>query len=365
MSFSQGYVKKTAADTGKTFRWGIWGTSDVSRKFALGLGQVPSATPVWVLSRDQSRASDLAVRVGAKDGFADPATAFAVGAEAVYIATPAQFHAEHAVRALEAGLPVLIEKPFAANAKDAKRIAAAARDSGKFAMEAMWTRFQPAIRKARQLLSEGAIGTPRLLRGEFCIASRPSGSLHHPEGGGALRQRGIYALSLAAHLLGFPEEASAMLRRAPSGVDEDVVVQLRHPAGTLSQIRASLSTTAPNTLEILGDRGALRFEGQIWRPSALRLVSYAPRNDGSGSGRLADFRESALGQSMQRVLVPLMARGGRRIPAPPVGNGYGHQAQEVMARILAGDHESPLMPLSESVALIALMDRLLAEGEGA
>lgn len=358
-------MKTKAACQAIDFRWGIWGTGDISRKFALGLGHVTSASPAWVLSRDQARACDFAARIGAGNGFSDPMKAFSAGVDAVYIATPAQCHAAHAVRALEAGLPVLIEKPFAANAKDAELIAAAARDTGKFVMEAMWTRFQPAIGKARQLLSEGAIGTPRLLRGEFCVASLPGGSSHHPDGGGALRQRGIYALSLAAHLLGFPEDASAMFRRAPSGVDEDIVVQLLHPEGALSQIRASLSTTASNTLEILGDRGALSFEGRIWRPSALRLASYAPRGGRDGSGRLADFRESALGQSMQRLLMPLLARGGRRISIPPVGSGYGHQVEEAMARIRAGDTQSPLMPISESVALTALVDRLLAEGQSA
>lgn len=320
------------------------------------------AAPAWVLSRDESRASEFAAQIGAEQGFSDPATAFAAGADAVYIATPAHCHAEHALCALEAGLPVLIEKPLAANSEDAKRIAAAARDSGTFAMEAMWTRFQPAIGKARQLLSEGTIGTPRLLRAEFCIATLPGGSLHHPAGGGALRQRGIYALSLASHLLGFPEDAAAVLRRAPSGVDEDVMVQLRHPGGALSQISASLSTTAPNTLEILGDRGALRFDGRIWRPSGLRLASFAPRKNGDGGGRFGTFRESALGQSMQRVLMPLIARRGLRIPSPPVGSGYGHQAKEVMVRILAGQVESPLMPLDESVALTGLMDELLEQG---
>jgi predicted dehydrogenase len=357
-----GCARNKLAGSTKEFRWGIWGTGDISWKFAVGLRQMSFASPAWVLSREQARASEFAKRIGAENGFADPARAFEAGADAVYIGTPAHLHAEHAVRALEAGLPVLVEKPFATTLKDATLIAAAAQRSGKFAMEAMWTRFQPAIGAVRRLLSEGAVGTPRLMRAEFCVATLPSGSSHHPEGGGALRQRGVYALSLASHLFGFPEESSAVVRRAPSGVDEDVMVQLRHPEGTLTQFSASLSTTASNTLEILGDRGALRFDGPIWRPFGLRLVSFAPRRRGEGGGRLAAFRESALGQSMHRTLMPLMARRGRRIPSPPIGNGYGHQADEVMARILAGELESLLMPISESVALTALMEELLDKG---
>jgi predicted dehydrogenase len=349
------------------FRWGIWGTGDISRKFALGLQTVAGARAAWVLSRDQARADALAAQIGAPRGYAELAQAIAAGVDAIYIATPAQFHADHAVAALNAGVPVLVEKPFAADGAGARRIVAAAQGSQTFAVEAMWTRFQPALAKASALLAEGAIGTPRLLRGEVCIASAPGGSLYDPAGGGALRQRGVYPLSLAAALLGFPEEASALIRRGDSGVDEEVIAHLRHPGGALSQIRASLTANAPNTLEILGDRGAVRFEGRIWRPSALHLTRYAPRvSAGGGGGRLANLRETALGQRVQRLLMPMMDRRGRTtIAVSAKGNGYGHQAEEAMAHIAAGAIESPIMPHAESIALAELMDRLLREDSAA
>jgi len=353
------------SDTGTAFRWGIWGTGDVARKFALGLRSVDGAAPGWIVSRDKARAEALARAVGAPAGHTEIVPD---EVDAVYIATPAHLHADHAVAALEAGLPVLIEKPFSTSAEGARRIVEAARAANLFAMEAMWTRFQPAIAEARKLLAEGAIGTPRLLRGEVCMASKPGGSHYRPEGGGALLQRGVYPLSLASHLLGLPEESSAMLRRGLSGVDEDIAVQLRHPGGALSQIRASLTANGANTLEILGDRGALRFEGRIWRPSALRLSRYTPREEGGGGtgGRLAGLRESRMGQAAQRLLMPIMDRRGSRVLAVPArGNGYGHQAEAVMAGIAAGALESPLMPLSESVALTEMMERLLAEGKTA
>ena len=344
------------------FRWGIWGTGDVARKFALGLNAVEGASLAWALSRDQARAEAFADRIGAPTGFSSFAEAVADGADAVYIATPAHVHAENAVAALEAGIPVLVEKPFASSLSEARRIVDVSRERKVFAMEAMWTRFQPTVSKARDLLAQEAIGTPRLLRGEVCIASQPGGSLYEPNGGGALRQRGIYPLSLAAHLLGFPEESTSIIRRGANGVDEEAAVQLRHPGGAISQIRASLTTTAPNSLEILGDKGSLRFEGRIWRPSALLLKLYSARGEGGAPGRLSDLRETGLGQTAQRLLMPLMDRKGRRrIAVPGRGNGYGYQAAEVMRRIAAGELESPTMTLSESVALTELMDRLLDE----
>ncbi len=344
------------------FRWGIWGTGDVARKFALGLNSVEGASLAWTLSRDQSRADAFAQRIGAPVGFSSFEEAAAAGADAVYIATPAHVHADNAAAALEAGIPVLVEKPFASSFADAKRIVDAAKERNVFAMEAMWTRFQPNVIEAARLIASGAIGTPRLLRGEVCIAAKPGGSLYDPNGGGALRQRGIYPLSLAAHLLGFPDKSSAIIRRGQSGADEEAAVQLRHPGGAISQIRASLTTTAPNSLEILGDKGSLRFEGRIWRPSALHLKQYQPRGADGSPGKLADLRETGLGQTAQRILMPLMDRKGRRrISVASRGNGYGYQAEEVMNRIAAGELESPRMPLSESLALTELMDRLVDE----
>lgn len=346
------------------FRWGILGTGEISRKFAAGLRAVPGAELAWIASRDADRAEAAARAAGAGRGIGGQAAALAAGADAVFVATPAALHADHAVACLEAGLPVLVEKPFAADAAGAARIRDAARATGLFAMEAMWTRFHPAVVAARAALAAGEIGAPRQLRAEFCIASRPGGSLDDPAaGGGALLQRGVYPLSLAVHLLGWPEAATAMVRRGPSGADEDVTVSLRHPGGALSQLRASLRANGANGLEIIGEAGALAFDGPVFRPWGLRQSRYAPRPAGTaGSGRLGALRDHPVLQRLQPWLTPLRGPRRRRRAVSYAGNGYGHQAAEVMARIAAGQTESPVMPLDESVALAALMERLLAEG---
>lgn len=152
-----------------------------------------------------------------------------------------------------------------------------------------------------------------------------------------------------------------MLRRGPAGVDEEVAVTLRHPGGALSQLRASLTATGANGLEILGDAGALAFDGPVYRPWGLRLRRYSARGEGGGGGRLGALREHPLAQSLQRRLAPFRGPRWTTRNAPYAGNGCGHEAAEVMARLRADETESPVMPLSESVALVALMERLLAE----
>jgi len=374
--FNQGHVLGSARPRDRSnelsehsrvvpFRWGIVGTGEVSRKFALGLGVVPGAELAWIASRDAGRAGAFARRVGAAAGHGNLGEALRSGIDAVYIATPATVHAEQAIACLSAGVPVLVEKPFATSGADAAAIAGAARAAGVFCMEALWTRFHPALAAARDLLKAAEIGEPRALRAEFCIANRAEGSIFDPAlGGGALLQRGVYPLSLAAHLLGMPERATAEVRRGPTGVDEDVAITLHHPGGAISQIRASLRINGANGLEIAGDEGAFAFDGSVFRPHGLRVRRWSPRGT-EGSGRLGNLREHPAAQRLNQWFGSLRGSRWVRRRAPYAGNGYGHQAAEVMARVRAGDKESPLMPLDESVALVALMERLLNEGGAA
>jgi len=343
------------------FRWGIFGTGEVARKFALGLRSVPGAEAAWIASREEGRAAALARRVGVGRGIGGYEAAAREGADAIYIATPAALHAEHALACLAARTPVLVEKPFAADAASARRIAEAARAAGVFCMEAMWTRFLPALEAARAALAAGEIGTPRLLTAEFCIASARAGApgLFDPApGAGALFQRGVYPFSLAVHLLGWPERVEGVARLGENGIDEECALTLVHPGGALSQLRASLTATGTNGLEILGDAGALAFAGPIWRPFGIRLRRFAPRGGGGGGGKLADLRESGLAQRLQQRLSALRAPRWTLRRAPCDGNGYGHEAAELMARVRAGERESPLMPLDESVRVVAALDAL-------
>jgi predicted dehydrogenase len=78
--------------------------------------------------------------------------------DVVYVATPDPMHRDDAILALRAGKPVLVKKPFAMNAAEAREIGAAARETALFAMEAMWTRFLPHVAVIRGWLADGALG---------------------------------------------------------------------------------------------------------------------------------------------------------------------------------------------------------------
>jgi len=347
-----------------TLAWAILGTGAVAAQFASALPKAGGQL-VAVASRRADRAEAFAVRFGSRatsyeDAIADPAV------RAVYIATPPATHEALACAAMAAGKAALVEKPFASDAAAAARIRDAARAAGTFCMEAMWTRFQPLIGDLRRRIEAGEIGAPRQFEAEFCVANLPdpATSLFDPvRGGGALLHRGIYGLSLARFLLGPVTGVRSMARIGPTGVDEDCILTLRHASGALSDVRASLRAGGPGGMSIRGETGSILVAPPLYRPPGAWLQATSARSGGTGAGA-AGLRNIPLVHRLWQRAGPVMnamAPRGRRLHHPYSGNGYGHQIAAVATALAEGRHESPLMPLDESVEILALADAARAQ----
>jgi predicted dehydrogenase len=355
------------------FRWGIIGAGYAARKFVLGLRHSDGGKATLVCSRTEANARAFArdfgianVRLSVEDA------ARSSDVDAFYIATPPTAHRDQAIACLSAGKAVLVEKPFAASAGDAEAIAAAARSSGVFCMEGMWTRYLPLLEELRAQIRSGVIGAPVSLCGSFGASNLPDPreSLFDPEqGGGALLHRGIYPLAMAFDLLGEGELAAAAATRGATGVDESCVVALRHHGSALSTVRASLRAPLPNDLTIEGTHGAIHVHAPIFRPFRLTLTKTRPTERAkSGNLRLEKFREGALAQAVQQRLRGLASRlrsgGTQTVTRTYAGNGYHYEADEVMRCVEQGAKESGLMPLAQSVTMAALMDQARASWAG-
>ena len=298
------------------FRWGIIGAGYVARKFVLGLRTSDGGAPTLVCSRTEANARAFArdfgianVRLSVEDA------ARSSDVDAFYIATPPSAHRDQAIACLTAGKAVLVEKPFAASHGDAEAMAAAARSSGVFCMEGMWTRFLPLLEELRAKIRDGAIGAPRSLCGSFG-ASNVAGSndnLFDPDlGGGALLHRGIYPLAMAFDLLGEAELAAAAARRGVTGVDEDCVLALRHRGGAFSTVRASLRAPLANDLTIEGTHGAIHVHTPIFRPFRLTLTKTRPANRArAGNPRLENSAKAPLRRARSSGSGDWRRRSGR------------------------------------------------------
>src|SRR5262245_5433102 len=140
-------------------RWGILATGWIARKFAEGLEVLADAEITAVGSRTQEAADQFGDHYHVPVRYASyEALAHDPNVDVIYIATPHNFHCENTLMCLDAGKPVLCEKPFAINRGEAERMVKRAREKQLFLMEAMWTRYLPAMVRAREMIQAGVIG---------------------------------------------------------------------------------------------------------------------------------------------------------------------------------------------------------------
>jgi len=316
----------------QTIRWGILGTGGIARAFAHALRQTPDARLVAVGSRTAASAQAFAAEFGARACTSYEALVAASDIDIVYIGTPHPMHAENALLALGAGKAVLCEKPFTMNLRQAEEVIALARSRKLFLMEAMWTRFMPALAELRRLLAAGAIGEVALVQADFGFAATldPEHRVNKRElGGGALLDLGIYPLSIATALLGPVESVRAQAVLGASGVDLSTGFSMLHRGGTMSVSTCSLRARTPCELSISGTLGSIRMDRMFHMAQSLTVTGA----DGAS----------------------------RSIATPFLGNGYVHEAIAAGEALRAGRTEHPLMTHAETLAGMRVLDEIRAQ----
>jgi len=314
-------------------RVGILGPGRIVRRvmkdFHRGTGYELTA----VASRSTERAQAAAREYGAKYAFGSyDALAACAEVDLVYIATPHPFHCAQAIRMMERGKHVLCEKPMALNERETRLMTECARRQGIFLMEAMWTRFFPAMKKLNALVKGGAIGRVRHIYSVFSgiLEEDPDSRAFNPAlGGGALLDIGVYPLMACTQLLGWqPETVQAAWAPASTGVDMRMAAQLTYADGATAQIMGGMDASAPSHLLVYGTEGHIVME-DFWHPTAFSLRGV--------DGRREEY------------------------VFPPEDEGHHHEFEEASRCIRAKRAESPLMTLEESVAVSRITDALRRE----
>jgi predicted dehydrogenase len=217
-------------------------------------------------------------------------------------------------------------------------------------MEAMWTRFLPAVRLAKDKVEAGDIGKITAIRADLSyVREEVAGSrFFDPQGGGALFDLGVYPISLALHFLGQPKSVSGRWQAARSGVDLSAELELCYD-GAMAHLSCGFDRAGENAFLIEGSAGTLRLKAPFLK--AQRLT-----HDRSAKGvRLSD--ESGL---LARMLSQLGA-GGRKVEKNPFpGGGLQFEAIAAMDAIRRGRTGSDLMPLSDSKAVLSIIGEVLS-----
>lgn len=347
-------------------RWGILGTGAAAAQFTAGLRHVSDAR-AWAVG---SRSTDTAERFARQQGLSRAHGSYEALAhdgdiDVVYIATPHHRHLADCIMCLEAGKAVLCEKPLATSAEEARQIMDAAASHGLFCMEAMWTRFLPAMAKLHELIGQGAVGELRMLAADFSIPTEfdPANRYFSPQlGGGALLDRGVYPLSLAFDLFGRPREVATQMTSSGTGVDEQQTILLRFDGGKLAMLSASLSGYGSGEAVLAGTTGRLCIHEPLCRPERLTLrrapLVRIDHGAGAGGGMGQRLKEIPLLRGLMHRLRPWLDRSTRVMHLPCRGNGYNYEAAEVVRCVRAGETESPRMPLTQSLAILETVDQI-------
>lgn len=314
----------------RKIRWGILATGGIARKFAEDLERVPDAEIVAVGSRTRESAEAFARRYGIPRAYGSyEELARDPDVDIVYVASLHPGHKEHALLCLNEGKAVLNEKPFTVNAGETEELIRTARSKGLFLMEAMWTRYLPAIRKVREWIADGRIGEVRSMHAAFGYNAvrDPDGRLLNPhKAGGALLDVGIYPVSFASLVFGRqPERIDSIAHIGETGVDEHNAMLFAYPDGKTATLQSAVQLQLVNDCHISGTRGNIRIP-LFWMARSAEL-------------------ETENGETER------FAYNGDRI-------GYAFEAEEAGRCLREGLTESPDMPLDETLAIMRTMDAL-------
>ncbi|GAA4374399.1 Gfo/Idh/MocA family protein [Paeniglutamicibacter cryotolerans] len=324
--------------TGNTLRWGIVSTGGIVTSVLPDLASLHDAEIVAVSSRSQDKADAFAAEHGIARAygdagqpgyermFADPEV------EIIYIGTPHGQHFEVAAAALKAGKHVVCEKSLTINAAEARQLVALASEHRLFLMEAIWSRFLPAVHRGFEIINSGEIGEPSWLHADlgFTAPYDRTWRLWDPvAGGGALLDLGVYPFTWALGIMGFPQSLTVSGHLNADGVDSQDSLTLSYPGSKHAQLMLSLTGSGPRQATVVGTGGWLRTGAPLHNPSRLEV------HPQGGAYREESFE--------------------------PIGKNYVWQFREATRCVQEGLLQSPTIPWEHSVATMALFDGARAQ----
>ena len=309
------------------FRFGIMGAAKIGAKFCDAVSRLPQAQVAAVASKSQERADAFAKANGVPSAYGDYRRMLErPDIDGVYIDTTNNFHYENMLLCLEYGKPFLCEKAFTITKGQAQEVFSRAEEKGLFTMEAMWSRFTPAVQKAKAWIDGGRIGQIDLASYNFCFVSGSDAAhrLNAPElGGGANRDIGVYAFEILSYLINQPLlEAKTMVNRFSYGSDctDGMLLRFEHAIATT---QVSFRAIAPETAWFCGDRGSIQLLGGHKGGGA---VLYGPDR-----------------QEIERFI-------------PPEENGFVYEIEEFIRGVREGRLESDVIPHRDTLLCMELFD---------
>lgn len=313
----------------KTMRVGIIGAGWIAEKAAITLNGLKECECYAIASRSLEKAEAFAQKWNMPKAYGSYAELIAdEEVDLIYVATPHSHHYDVTKEALMAGKPCLVEKAFMANYRQAKEIVDLAHERKVFLAEAIWTRYQPALKMVNDLIWSGRIGTPRLLTATlgYSMGDKPR-IMRADLCGGALLDLGVYCLNFARMFC--PADIVSMegqCVKSDTGMDLTNAITLILADGMLCNLQSSASCVGDNIGVIAGTDGNLIIDN-VNNPQKITVNTH------------------------DRVFV-------EDIHVPQQITGYEYQFIACRQALIDGLLEPREMPHEETLYIMQLMDNL-------
>lgn len=310
--------------------WGILGTGKIAAALAVAIGEAADSQVTAVGSRTLSSADEFADAHDIPNRYGSYLEACNDDSvDVIYVATTNDLHHRNTLDALGAGKAVLCEKPFALNRRQAAEMIEAANQSGLFLMEAMWTRFIPAVRAMMDLIGQGGIGEVKAVSADFgFVADLQPGSrlIDMQLGAGSLLDLGVYPISFAMMVLGEPIAVAATSHSTETGADLQTAFALKFPEGRVATGFSSFLVDSASEARVEGSQARLRVHSRFHHPTRFDVI----------------YPDQSVEEHSH----------------PYDGSGYRFEVEEVNRCVAAGKAESDIMPLSDTLAVIGVLDEV-------
>ena len=266
-------------------RIGILGAARISSNALIApASRSEDAVVTAVAARDPLRAREYAAKHGIPKVAADYAELLAdPEIDAIYNPLPNGLHGRWTIAALEAGKHVLCEKPFTANADEAKRVAEVAERTGRVVMEAFHYRYHPVALRMAEIVASGELGRLQVVEANFAFPLPKFDDIRYQFdlAGGAMMDAGCYAVHMVRMLGGAAAEGEPSVVHAEAklhkpDVDRAMRADLRFPGGHTGRVHCSMwsSTVLKISARAIGEHGELSvinpLAPQMWHRLSVR-----------------------------------------------------------------------------------------------
>lgn len=321
--------------TAPAIRWGILAPGGIANAFATAVARGTRSTVAAVGSRSPERAEDFAARHAIPAAYGSyPELVADERVEAVYIASPHSEHRAHALLALAAGKPVLVEKAFTRSLAETDEVLAAGIEAGLLVGEAMWSRYLPHYDVVRRAVAAGILGDLVLVEADHGQRLWPDGPRRLADpglAGGSLLDLGVYPISFLDTVLGPLQDVSVTGTRTDAGVDASAHLVARSETGTLASAWSTMAAATACTARVVGTEARLELDGPFYAPTTVRLLD----------------RYGAVTEALA-----------------PTGtaheHGFAYEAAEFARVLTAGGHEPVSVPHEATRRVMALLDHARA-----